>query len=243
MQTDTNLNKCVELKNVEKVYPTGEVGLRSVSLSVSTGEFLSIIGPSGCGKTTLLNIIAGLEEATAGTVRKPDDVSMVFQSGALLPWLSVFDNIALGLVSRSVKEKNIKQEVEKQAATMSLEGLLNKMPRELSGGERQRVGIARALAVSPPLLLLDEPFSALDISTSMELHRDLLTAWRERQMSVVLVSHLVEEAVSLSERVLLMKEGMIEKEFPIDLSYPRRDEQAPFIALVERIRHSFLKEE
>jgi NitT/TauT family transport system ATP-binding protein len=245
------MEKIISFENVGKTYPsTKETVLKDVNFSVSTGEFVCLVGASGGGKTTILKIIAGLEKETTGKVTKPENVAMVFQSGAVLPWLSVFDNIALplqvqknsatsaGKTSRKT-ESEIRKIVDEQMQIMGLTNFATKLPSELSGGQRQRVGIARALAVNPDVLLLDEPFSALDAKTTSELHADLIKVWKETGKTIVMVSHLIEEAVSLSSKVLLIKNKTIAHEFSIDFPYPRREQQENFMDEVTKIRKEF----
>ncbi|HWP61794.1 MAG TPA: ABC transporter ATP-binding protein [Candidatus Paceibacterota bacterium] len=231
----------IEFKKVGKRYPreTG-TALHDLSFSVAEKEFVCLVGPSGCGKTTIVKIIAGLEAATVGTVVKPEGVSMAFQSGALFPWLTVFENVALGLRSRGLPQSEVTRIVDRELRAIGMLTMHDKHPVDLSGGQRQRVGIARALAVDPAVLLLDEPFSALDPKTTAELHDDLLKIWHERNMTVVMVSHVIEEAVSLAGRVVLVKNGDIDQIFPIDLPYPRR-ESDNFHHEVMKIRKEFFK--
>lgn len=210
----------VSFQSVSKTYPLasdGEVALRDISLSVSSGEFVCIIGPSGCGKSTLLKIVAGLEEASSGTIQRPPSTAMVFQNAALFPWLSVIENAAIGLRAHGVPNFRARKIAHAFLASLGLAELAEKLPRELSGGQRQRVGIARALAVKPSLLLLDEPFSALDPKTTHQLHEDLLKMWRETGVTIIMISHLIEEAVSLGQRILLMENGSVTETFPVEI--------------------------
>jgi NitT/TauT family transport system ATP-binding protein len=231
----------IEFKNVGKQYPEEHApALRNVSFSVREGEFLCLIGPSGCGKTTVLKLIAGLEAPTVGTIKKPQKVSMAFQAGALFPWLTVFDNVAFGLKRGTMSTGEISHVVERELRVTGMLAFHDKYPAELSGGQRQRVGIARALAVDPAVLLLDEPFSALDPKTTAELHDDVLKIWHATKKTIVMVSHLIEEAVSLADRVILMREGKIDSEYRITLPYPRRENQG-FHDDVMKIRREFFK--
>lgn len=236
--SNLNNNAIVSFSGVSKIYDT-ETAVKELSFEVSEGEFFAMIGPSGCGKSTVLKMIAGLETPTSGEVVKPEDVSMVFQSGALLPWLTVFENSAFGLRAMNAPEKTILETTNRFIAMTGLKGLENKYPRELSGGQRQRVGIARALAVNPKLLLLDEPFSALDIVTTEELHKDLLQIWKQTNITIIMVSHSVEEAVALADRIMLMKAGEAIKTFSIDLTRPRREQGEAFMRHTELIRGTF----
>ncbi len=242
MPNDSNSNNLIVFKDVAKIYePTKEVALRDVSFSVPAGKFTCIIGPSGGGKSTVLKLIAGLEQPSSGTIVSPSHSAMVFQAGALLPWLSVYENIALGLSVRHESEVRIRTTVEKYIALVGLSGMEKKCPRELSGGQRQRVGIARALAVDPEVLLLDEPFSALDPKTTEELHQDLLKIWSATGKTIVMVSHLIEEAVALADEVILIKDFTVARTFPISLPRPRRANEASFAHEVMEVRKEFFK--
>jgi NitT/TauT family transport system ATP-binding protein len=235
-------NSIITFTHIFKAYQTGQVlALDDLSISIREGEFFVIVGPSGCGKSTVLKIIAGLEKETGGVLEKPDDISMVFQSGALFPWLSVLDNVALPLRVKNIPEKQVR-EISLHFINMAgLKDFAEKYPRDLSGGQRQRVGIARALAVSPKVLLLDEPFSALDTVTTEDLHKDLLKIWEQTKQTIVMVSHSIEEAVTLADRIMLMKSGKLEEIFNIPLSRPRREQQDLFIRHVHAVRRKFFE--
>ena len=241
------MDPIIKFEDVSKKYPEEHgVAIHDINFSIKEGEFVCLIGPSGCGKTTVLKLIAGLVPQSGGIIKKPAHVSMAFQSGALFPWLTVFDNAALGIRSKGnpsieKSEAAIVREVDKYLKMLKLIEFRDRYPSDLSGGQRQRVGIARALAVDPAVLLLDEPFSALDPKTTAELHDDLITVWQETKKTVVMVSHLIEEAVSLSDRVILIKEGTIDKIFPVQLPYPRREQEAGFSRHVLDIRREFFK--
>lgn len=242
MHNDSGLNKIIQFDKVSKSFDDGkDVALRDVSFSVSPGEFVCLIGPSGCGKSTVLNIIAGLEKETSGKVKRPPNVSVVFQSGALFPWLNVFENVAFGLRARAIKGKQLERASLYYIDLMKLNGLEEKYPHELSGGQKQRVGIARALAVNPSVLILDEPFSSLDPKITAELHGDLLDIWAKSRQTIVMVSHLIEEAVSLAERVILMKNYSIAETFNVRIKYPRRDQAEEYIKEVHKIRNEFFR--
>ncbi len=228
--------------HVSKMYDGGRAAaLSDISLTVESGSFVCIVGPSGCGKSSVLKIIAGLDVQSAGEVQKPRDVAMVFQSGALLPWLTVFENISFGLKSKDFAQRHIELETSKYLEMMGLRDYATKYPRELSGGQRQRVGIARALAVKPETLLLDEPFSALDTVTTDELHKDLLKIWKETGQTIVMVSHSIEEAVTLAEKIILMEAGKVKSEFTITLPRPRREQEAGFMHEVQAVRKMFFE--
>jgi NitT/TauT family transport system ATP-binding protein len=222
----------IKVAKVSKKFPDGTEALREVSLEVKDGEFFSIVGPSGCGKSTLLRLIAGLEEPSSGQVEAPQSLAMVFQAGALIPWQTTLENATFGLRMHGLPnaDKIGREKIEQ----LGLKGLEDRYPRELSGGQRQRVGIARALAVSPPGLLLDEPFSALDTFTSRKLQEDLLKIWKVSKMTVILVSHSIEDAVELADQVAVMKEGRVVEVVNVSLPRPRSRNDKLF-TLVSRI--------
>lgn len=198
--------------------------LKDVSFSVPSGAFVSIIGPSGAGKTTLLRVILGMMPHESGeVVRNFTRPAMVFQNYALFPWLSALENVAFGLkmagVSRAERE-HVAREKLKEVGLLHLE---KHYPSALSGGQRQRVGLARALAISPDLLIMDEPFSNLDTITSEALKADLLKIWRSYGMTIVMVNHLIPDAIELSDQIIIMgaHPGRVEKIFPVRLLRPR----------------------
>jgi len=236
------MDPIISFKNISKVFEPHEVALSGVSFAIAKGEFICLIGPSGEGKSTILDLIANLETPSSGTVTKPQNVSMVFQAGALLPWQTVFENVGLGLRAKKVAPEHIRAASEKYIAMMELRGFEDKYPHELSGGQRQRVGIARALAVDPDVLLLDEPFSALDPRTTEELHRDIVKIWETTKKTIVMVSHSIEEAVALADRILLIKNHTLDKTFSISLPRPRRDNEIGFAHEVQEVRREFFKE-
>ncbi len=232
----------IEFNGVGKTYPTGEhAALTSVDLLIQQGSFTALIGPSGCGKSTAIKLIAGLEGATSGTVVRPDTVAVVFQSGALLPWLTAAQNMELVLKERSLTPSQIKRKTRIYLEMVGLDELADKHPRLLSGGQRQRVGLARALAVEPQVLVLDEPFAALDIRTTDQLHQDLLKIWRDFDQTVVMVSHSIDEAVTLADRIILMNNGKIARSYDLtDMPRPRREQAHTFIEQVHAIRSDFI---
>jgi NitT/TauT family transport system ATP-binding protein len=229
----------IEVAGVGKVYP-GESGnadfraLASVSLTIREGEFVSLIGPSGCGKTTLLKIIDGLMPYDEGELRvlgRPvtspgPERAVVFQNFALLPWMTVLENVAFGLQLRGVDRGAREAAARQYVGTVGLAGFERAYPRQLSGGMQQRVGLARALAVDPQILLMDEPFGSLDAQTRNLLQADLLRVWDESRKTVVFVTHAMDEAVFLSDRVVLMAigPGRVSEIIDIDLPRPRTDE-------------------
>jgi NitT/TauT family transport system ATP-binding protein len=235
------MEKIITIKNIDKQFSVGDetqVSLININFDVSEGEFVCIVGPSGCGKSTLLRIISRLMPATAGIVERSDDskLSMVFQNFALFPWLTVEENVAFGLKMKS--QSNALEKAAEYIKEMGLEGVENKHPKELSGGMKQRVGIARALAVEPDVLLLDEPFSSLDIFTANKLRKELLSVWKKKKLTVIMVSHLIEEAVELADRVVVMSAspGKIKSIEEIKLSRPRNERSAEFYKYVDKIQ-------
>ncbi len=214
------MTSLISLENITKVYKSSKSkALDNVNLEINQGEFFCLVGASGSGKSTILKIIAKLEKPTQGTVQSPQNIGMVFQLGALFPWLTVEENIVFGLKMKGIpKENRIAKEYLKM---VKLENFEKKYPRELSGGQRQRVGIARALAVDPEVLLLDEPFSALDPLTTEALYLDLLDIWKKTKKTILMVSHYLEESILLGDRVGCVKEGKITGIVSIDLKRPR----------------------
>lgn len=224
-------------QNVTKTYYGSKTpAVSDFNLEVKESEFLCLIGPSGGGKSTILKMIAGLEKPTQGTIEKPESVGMVFQSGALLPWLTVEENVAFPLYAKGMKKEKAEDLTNKYIQMVNLGSFKLKYPRELSGGQKQRVGIARALASESQVLLLDEPFSALDPVTTDELHRDLLQIWKETQKTIVMVSHLTQEAVLLADRIAIISGGKLKKIVDVELKRPRKEEDGKFIALLEKIK-------
>ena len=205
--------------------------LSGISFGVEDGEFISIIGPSGCGKTTLLRIISGLEQPSTGRmllknneIKNPyGQVGLIFQEYVLFPWRTVIDNVAFSLEIQKVPRKQRREKARYYLNKFGLDGFENKFPKELSGGMKQRVAIARTLINDPNLLLMDEPFGALDSQTRNAMQEFLLTIWQETKKTVLFVSHNIDETVFLSQRVLGLSQrpGTIKLELTIDLPYPR----------------------
>ena len=215
------------------------VALKNVSLKVEPGAFLSIVGPSGCGKSTLLRIIAGLAVPTSGKVeRGVKTLAMVFQNFALFPWLTVEENVEFGLKMRGMPAHERKKIARDKLLEVGLTEHAARFPRELSGGQRQRVGIARALAVSPDALLLDEPFSSLDPFTAETLKKDLLQIWQKYKMTVVMVTHTVEDAIELATDIVVMsaRPGTILEDIHVHTPYPRDMRSDHTYSLADKIR-------
>lgn len=240
----------LQAKNIAKSFHKGKETihvLEKINFDVYEGEIVALLGKSGSGKSTLLRIIAGLLPPSSGTVmfnqeeiNEPNkDMSMVFQSFALFPWLNVFDNVAFGLQSLNFPTDVVQTRTKKMIDLIGLSSYEKAYPKELSGGMKQRVGFARALAIEPKLLLLDEPFSSLDIFTSYKLRHDLLSLWQNQQIStksMVLITHNVEEAVMMSDRIVLLDSnpGRINHEFKVKLSRAERN-KLNTLSVVEEI--------
>ncbi len=218
--------------------------LKDVSFSVPESSFTSIIGPSGAGKSTLLRVILGLMPSTSGTiVRNFNRPAMVFQNYAIFPWLTTLDNVAFGLKMAGVPKKERERIAREKLKEVGLVGVDDRYPIALSGGQRQRVGLARALAVSPDLLILDEPFSNLDTITAEALKLDLLKIWENYGMTVLMVNHLIPDAVELSDQIIIMgaHPGHVEDVFSIDLPRPRDIRATPFFIQVDRLTERIRK--
>lgn len=224
----------VEVLSAEKTYPNGTQALLAVDLTIQEGEFVTLLGPSGCGKSTLLKMVAGLLEPTDGRLhlwRKPvaqldksgKKMAFVFQSPTLMPWASVQTNVRLPLDLAGVPRKEADDRVTEALALVGLSKFSTALPRALSGGMQMRVSIARGLVTQPDLLLMDEPFGALDEITRHKLDADLLDLWRKKKLTVIFVTHSIHEAVFLSSRVVMMaaRPGRVVEDFRIDEPYPR----------------------
>jgi NitT/TauT family transport system ATP-binding protein len=225
-------DRLVALRGVGKTFPSGTAALAGLDLEVRDGEFLSLLGPSGCGKSTALRIVAGLSEPTQGTVEWPPTtpaaesksrIGFVFQEPTLMPWVSVSSNVLLPLRLKGVAASKAAARVAAALDRVGLEKFSRAYPRELSGGMRMRVSIARALVTEPALLLMDEPFAALDEITRFKLNNDLLQVWQALHTTVVFVTHSVFESVYLSSRIVVMaaRPGRVFTELAIDAPYPR----------------------
>ena len=216
----------VSLRGVSKTFESGTVALDGLDLSVNAGEFVSLLGPSGCGKSTALRIVAGLSEASAGTVAWPDGakkIGFVFQEPTLMPWADVEANVRLPFTLARADENVSATAVAQALERVGLSEFSNAFPRELSGGMKMRASIARALVTEPQLLLMDEPFAALDEITRFRLNNDLLAVWQELRRTVIFVTHSVFESVYLSQRIVVMtpRPGRVFAEIDINAPYPR----------------------
>ncbi|HVN42376.1 MAG TPA: nitrate/sulfonate/bicarbonate ABC transporter ATP-binding protein [Steroidobacteraceae bacterium] len=249
---DHAMEQLLEVSHVAKTFTLGDGGelhvLEDVNLSLRAGEIVGLLGRSGSGKSTLLRLVAGLARPSAGEVRfrgqrvqgPVPGIAMVFQSFALFPWLTVHENVVIGLEAQHLPREEIEHRAEAAIELIGLSGFESAYPRELSGGMRQRVGFARALVVHPQVLLMDEPFSALDVLTAETLRSDFLELWAEGQMpigAVVLVTHNIEEAVQMCDRICVFgsNPGHILADIPVTIPRPRDRLDPIFRALVERI--------
>ncbi len=244
--------KSLTIRNLSKTYfdpyaGTNVTAVHDVSLEVQQGEFVSIVGPSGCGKTTILNMIAGFIPLTGGEilidgrpVRGPGpDRGVVFQSFALFPWRTVLDNVAFGPKMRGVGKAERERIAREYLALAKLTEAANRYPNELSGGMQQRVGVVRALANEPDVLLMDEPFASVDAQTRMTLQEELTRIWQDKRPTVIFITHDVGEAVFLANRVVALSKGRVLQEIDVDLPRPRvwdeLNENDRFKALTGRV--------
>jgi len=242
----------LSVKNVSKIFPAlnnknqSVQALQDVSLEVNENEFVSILGHSGCGKTTLLNLIAGFEAPTSGSilcagkaVKDPGaDRSMVFQDYALFPWLTVRDNIAFGLHLKPINSASIEQSVMHFANLVGLSAFIDSYPHQLSGGMRQRVSIARALAVNPTVLLMDEPFAALDAQNRSMMQQEMIRILAEESKTVVLVTHSIEESINLSDVIVVMTRRPGRVKAVIHVPEPRKmiEDTPSYLEIRKKIR-------
>ncbi|SER49556.1 NitT/TauT family transport system ATP-binding protein [Gracilibacillus ureilyticus] len=247
----------IEIRELSKRFDKGKKhieALQNIDLTVSQGEFVCILGPSGCGKTTLLRILANLEKPSKGKVtihskhnsQQPIQ-SMVFQENGVIPWLTVEENVAFGLKMRHTPEKFTKKQTEYYISKVGLADFRKLYPKELSGGMKQRVSIARAFANDPEILLMDEPFAALDEQNKFILQEELLNIWQETRKTVLFITHSIDEALLLSDRILLMsaQPGKIVKDIRLNIPRPRTIEQVRskpeitriFLEIWEHLQH------
>lgn len=243
------MSKLVEVDGVSQIFETREGqptwALWQVSLLIDAGEFVCMIGPSGCGKTTLLHLIAGFIKPTEGTVRfggvpvqaPGPDRGVVFQEYALFAWMTARQNVEFGLRMRGVSKAERSDRAREALARVGLAGALDRYPHELSGGMRQRVAVARALVNEPRVLLMDEPFAAVDAITRATLQSDLVDLWQQTGISIVFVTHNIDEAAYLAQRVVVMRAhpGSVKRSMSIDMAYPRHRSSPEFGALYARI--------
>jgi len=220
-------------QSISRVYPSRQgmvTALDKLTLHVDSNEFLCIVGPSGCGKTTLLKLIAGIQSPSVGTIqftqpapKQAPRCAMVFQDHGLFPWMSILDNVAFGLETQGIPIAERRESARRWLATIGLTAFARHYPPELSGGMRQRAALGRAFLTNSPILLMDEPFSALDAQMRLFLQSELLQYWAEKQQTVVYVTHDIDEAILLGDRILVMsrRPGRILEEYRVPLSRPR----------------------
>jgi len=240
----------VDVSHVSKVHVStkGEplLALHDVDFQVEKNEFFSIVGPSGCGKTTLLNLVAGFEQPSRGDIRVDGTLitepgwgrAVVFQEYALFPWYTVRENICYGLKRKRLPEAEQRRLAEHYIGLVGLQGFETRYPRELSGGMRQRVSIARALAVNPSILLMDEPFASLDIQTREYMQDELLKIWQREPKTVIFVTHSIDEAIKLSDRVAIMapRPGRVEEIKVVEAARPRDPTDSGMVSLAAEVK-------
>jgi NitT/TauT family transport system ATP-binding protein len=222
----------ITVEHLSKRYPSGTLALSDINLDIAEGEFVAVVGPSGCGKSTLLRIMAELDAATDGRVISQGGLpsataglpsAVVFQEQSLFPWMRVAENVAFAFDSLGLHKSEVQRRVAKELALVGLTEFANAYPHELSGGMKQRVAVARAFAVDPPVLYMDEPFGALDEQTRVSLANELMALWDRMRKTVVFITHGIEEAVTLADRVVVLSAhpGTVKAIIPIDFPRPR----------------------
>ncbi len=219
------------VEHLTKRYATGTLALSDINLTIADGEFIAVVGPSGCGKSTMLRIMAGLDTATDGrvTIDAPSAAqatlpsAIVFQEQSLFPWMRVDENVAFAFDSLDVPKAEVRRRVSKELELVGLSTFARAYPHELSGGMKQRASVARAFAVDPPVLFMDEPFGALDEQTRVGLAGELMGLWERSRKTVVFITHGIEEAITLADRVVVLstQPGTVKAIVPIDLPRPR----------------------
>jgi NitT/TauT family transport system ATP-binding protein len=246
----------IVISGVSKVFSTAGrelVALQDISLEIPHGQFTCLLGPSGCGKSTLLNAIAGFALPTSGgivangaPVTEPGpDRGMVFQEYALFPWMTVEDNIGFGLEIKGMPKAAIRQRIDSLLAMLSLSDFRQRFPKDLSGGMRQRVAIARVLALDSPIMLMDEPFGALDALTRRNLQDELLRIWAELKKTIIFVTHSIEEAIYLADRIIVMtyRPGTVKRDIIVELARERDPASPEFNALKRELGQLVMEEQ
>jgi NitT/TauT family transport system ATP-binding protein len=246
----------IVVQGVNKIFSTGErelVALKDINLEIPHGQFTCLLGPSGCGKSTLLNAVAGFALPTSGRITvdgKPvtepgPDRGMVFQEYALFPWMTVEDNIGFGLQIKGMPRDQIRRKVDDLLAMLSLSDFRARFPKDLSGGMRQRVAIARVLALDSPILLMDEPFGALDALTRRNLQDELLRIWAELKKTILFVTHSIEEAIYLADRIVVMtyRPGTVKRDIIVELPRERDPASPEFNALKRELGQLVMEEQ
>jgi NitT/TauT family transport system ATP-binding protein len=246
----------IRISGVNKVFATGEkevIALKDINLEIKKGQFVCLLGPSGCGKSTLLNAVAGFSLPTSGTITTDGkivtapgpDRGMVFQEYALFPWMTVEQNIGFGLEIKNMPKPEIAQRVASLLGTLGLTDFRTRFPKDLSGGMRQRVAIARVLALDSPILLMDEPFGALDALTRRNLQDELLRIWSELKKTIIFVTHSIEEAIYLADRIVVMtyRPGTVKRDIIVELPRLRDPASADFNALKRELGQLVMEEQ
>ncbi|GGX76205.1 nitrate/sulfonate/bicarbonate ABC transporter ATP-binding protein [Pseudoduganella dura] len=246
----------ITIAGVSKVFATGGrevVALKDIDLAIPRGQFVCLLGPSGCGKSTLLNAVAGFAPPSSGLIRADGQLvvapgperGMVFQEYALFPWMTVEDNVAFGLEIKGQPKERIRATVDKLLAMLSLSDFRQRYPKDLSGGMRQRVAIARVLALDSPIMLMDEPFGALDALTRRNLQDELLRIWFELKKTIIFVTHSIEEAIYLADRIVVMtyRPGTVKRDILVDLPRLRDPSAADFNALKRELGQLVMEEQ
>jgi NitT/TauT family transport system ATP-binding protein len=246
----------IDVKGVNKVFKTDNrevVALREINLQIPQGQFVCLLGPSGCGKSTLLNAVAGFSLPSSGEITADGKLitgpgperGMVFQEYALFPWMTVEKNIAFGLEVKGMAQSEIKQRVDQLLAMLSLSDFRARYPKDLSGGMRQRVAIARVLALDSPIMLMDEPFGALDALTRRNLQDELLRIWSELKKTIIFVTHSIEEAIYLADRIVVMtyRPGTVKRDLIVELPRLRDPASAEFNALKRELGALVMEEQ
>ena len=249
-------NAHIDVSNVSKVFNAGErevVALQNIDLHIPDGQFVCLLGPSGCGKSTLLNAIAGFALPSSGAINAGGKLvtgpgperGMVFQEYALFPWMTVEKNIGFGLEIKGVPKAQIAQQVDALLAMLSLSDFRHRFPKDLSGGMRQRVAIARVLALDSPIMLMDEPFGALDALTRRNLQDELLRIWAELKKTIIFVTHSIEEAIYLADRIVVMtyRPGTVKRDIIVDLPRQRDPASSEFNALKRELGQLVMEEQ
>jgi NitT/TauT family transport system ATP-binding protein len=244
------------VSQVNKVFQTAErevVALKDINLDIPQGQFVCLLGPSGCGKSTLLNAVAGFAPPSSGSITADGKLvtapgperGMVFQEYALFPWMTVADNIGFGLEIKGQPKAQVTATVDKLLNMLSLQDFRNRYPKDLSGGMRQRVAIARVLALDSPIMLMDEPFGALDALTRRNLQDELLRIWSELKKTIIFVTHSIEEAIYLADRIVVMtyRPGTVKRDILVDLPRLRDPASAEFNALKRELGQLVMEEQ
>jgi NitT/TauT family transport system ATP-binding protein len=246
----------ISIQGVNKTFPTSTndvVALKAIDLEIPAGQFVCLLGPSGCGKSTLLNAVAGFAQPSSGRISANGKLvtepgperGMVFQEYALFPWMTVSDNVAFGLQVQNLPARQIQARVDELLVLLNLSEFKDRYPRDLSGGMRQRVAIARVLALDSPILLMDEPFGALDALTRRSLQDELLRIWSELGKTILFVTHSIEESIFLADRIVVMtyRPGTVKQDIMVSLPRPRDASSPEFNALKRQLSESVMAEQ